>query len=150
MPALPQRHASIMLCHFPPNPGCFFFSLLHSRSQQLLHQTPHEDQQCNQSPIKQQKHKHQRYRQYMNIYRQKESWEKCPLHTKSYLEQSSRWDLFFLRRESKKGQKEQEVTWGRRKRGGDGEEKRREEIARELVGPMAVRSGGQWDAFAGL
>jgi hypothetical protein len=25
MPALPQRHAYIMLCHFPPNPGCFFF-----------------------------------------------------------------------------------------------------------------------------
>ncbi len=52
MPALPQRHASIMLCHFPPNPGYFFlFFLLHSRSQQLLHQTPNEDQQCNQSPI---------------------------------------------------------------------------------------------------
>jgi hypothetical protein len=86
----------------------------------------------------------------MYIYRQKESWEKCPLHTESYLEQSSRWDLFFLRREERKGQKEQEVTWGRRKWGGDGEEKRREEIARELVGPMTVRSGGQWDAFAGL
>jgi hypothetical protein len=51
MPARPQRHGSIMLCDFPPNPGCFFFPLLHSRSQQLLHHTPHEDQQCNQSPI---------------------------------------------------------------------------------------------------
>jgi hypothetical protein len=34
-------------------------------------------------------------------------------------------------------------------RGWRREEKRREEIARELVGPMTVRSGGQWDLLQG-
>jgi hypothetical protein len=144
---LPQRHASIMLCHFPPNPGFLKKISLSCTHDHNSCYTKRRMRPAMQSvSCKQQKHKNQRCRQYMYIWTKRELRKMSIAHRILPRAEQQRRSLLSSsrRQEWAKGTRSDMRTKE------EGRGWRREGIATELAGPMAVRSGGQWDAFAGL